>query len=785
MTNKLIIPKITSILTAAFMLLIPCVAYGGSVDNPEYFGTVSYGSTYNAEDKITDSFYYSDEWFRQDPEVRNDALALVSMQLVAAAVDDDADGMGGTYLKKLGFEQIGFYGFDEEEPEGCNFTWGIKTVGSGEDTFTLAVIVIQSHSDEQTAKQTGWWQNFFVNGETITEEHYSYGKAADYALEGIKALETGGNVKYWITGQSRGGAIASTLAARLKSDENNVYAYTFEAPGNVEQDAVSDNEQEYGYIHDYVCDDDIVAMVPPWDMTRYGVEHRLNTDETTDKLFQVLEKMGSDAAEIAEDHNTEEIKELSTGLIRLLKDAVPSREEYSADRTDIFTNDRGEEIQIVYNYQDLIKNLMQVVFGNVFEGLDLDVIMDKLEEILPAVSDLYKAVKEESDINYYKAADGLVSFLEKAGIVLPLALEDVYALLKLAGPAMINPEFVPESETITLDELFDCLGNVVTLFTNRRDLIYSHQFDTIIGRLKVLAEEPAIESFDIAIDEPSPGDDALAYAVKASDVIGNSGNSWLTASASLKTDDKTIQNDKVYYLDITFDSVGHSIPEDFAVTVNGKEPVEPIDIKYADGVSKIQGTWEFVTGEPQEACVSFDMEGHGEETELIYVEEGSLLRYAQLPDVPEMVSDSTGYFIFAGWYDENGLSSENVYAENGITLHAKWIRLVDDIEIIYEIPSVGDEVGMPEVPDGADYEITSLSFSDEDWNEVTTVKDARPININFEIGTVSEEIPFLTEEDEDGTEEYKGVLTINGEEAEAYYDFEGNVVLGSYTFIPQ
>ena len=277
------------------MLLLPCAIRAGEAEESERFGLVNWYSTYSSGSTIQDSFYFTDDWFMQDPEVQNDALALVSMQLTAAAVTDDEDGTGISFLKSLGFEQTGLSGFEEADPQGCNFTWGTKTIGTGEDAFTLVAIAIQSGSLDQNVKSIAWRQNFLVNGENISAEHASYAAAADYATANIARLGIGGNVKYWVTGQSRGGAIAGALAVRLKNDANSVYAYTFEAPANVEQSALTDQAQDYGYIHNYLCSDDIVTMIPPWGMTRYGVEHRLNTDETTQPLPEMLQKIGSEA----------------------------------------------------------------------------------------------------------------------------------------------------------------------------------------------------------------------------------------------------------------------------------------------------------------------------------------------------------------------------------------------------------------------------------------------------------------------------------------------------------
>ena len=96
--------------------------------SPWKIGTVNYYSTGEGNNIITDSYYYSDEWFFEDPTVRNDALALISMQLTAAAVDDRADGLGPAFLDELGFSETGYVKCPDDDPNACNYTWGKKTI---------------------------------------------------------------------------------------------------------------------------------------------------------------------------------------------------------------------------------------------------------------------------------------------------------------------------------------------------------------------------------------------------------------------------------------------------------------------------------------------------------------------------------------------------------------------------------------------------------------------------------------------------------------------------------
>ena len=213
---RVIILTVTVMILAAGMMLMT-----GCGKSYEYkFGELDWYSTYRDKadetemKTIRDSFYYSDGWFSDSPESENKELALASMQLAASSVTDDEDGAGASFLKEMGFEEVGFSDFSSDDPDDCNYTWGRKKLDDG----VLVAVAVQSASDDPAIKNKGWKQNFTVNDPESEEpggEHYAYSMAVDKVIDDIAALGGQGKVKYWITGQSRGGAIANILAARL------------------------------------------------------------------------------------------------------------------------------------------------------------------------------------------------------------------------------------------------------------------------------------------------------------------------------------------------------------------------------------------------------------------------------------------------------------------------------------------------------------------------------------------------------------------------------------------
>lgn len=480
------IRKLTAFSLALMMAFAALMLSGCGKSYEHIFGDVEWLSTYkekssDPEETIKDSFYYSDDWFSDDPYAENKELALASMQLAASCVTDEEDGMGAVFLRSMGFEEIGFSDFRSSDPDDCNYTWARKTAGDR----TIVAVAIQSASSDPKIKNKGWKQDFIINEPGSADpsgEHYAYGKAADKVADDIAALAGDGDTAFWITGQSRGGAIANVLAVRLqeKLDTAKVFAYTFEAPATVDAEAAG----SYKNIHNYICSDDLVTHIPMWGMTRYGVTHDLKTKDTDEGLADALEALGSDAAGMKPRIVIDDaVDRLSANL----EARIPSRAEYSAERTDSWTDADGKKHDLTYSYQDATAKLMDLVFRENSSGSLIEGLASKKGELENAIGYLTEGVKAESaggdpTADYWEAARGLYAVLSKVDDGgLPVSEEDLYKVVRLAAPVLITiPKDggEPDAELLT-----DVIGY-------SRELTYSHQFDTIIARLKILAPTP-------------------------------------------------------------------------------------------------------------------------------------------------------------------------------------------------------------------------------------------------------------------------------------------------------
>ena len=695
------------------------------VSNPRMiYGTCEWYSTYQSGTTVKDSYKYSDDWFFGKAADRNDDLALVSMQLSAASITNELDGAGAKFLNDLGFNEVGMTDFASDDPEDFNYTWGRKTIGRGFNKYTLVAVVVQSYTFDSAVKDKGWVQNFTVNGSEATDEHYSFKKAADKMIDSIVQLGKDGNVKFWVMGQSRAGAIANVVGARLKDrtggKSDRVYTYTFEAPNTVSSSAVPNNSSDYAYIHNYTASDDIVAMVPMWDMTVYGTRHYIDTADVDEGLAQKMTEMAVPAAAEMEGYNHDKNLETADRIITNLTAAVPTRAEYSQVRNDKFT----------YTYQDTFVNLMHVIFSGETK-VDAEALTSQMNDLIPCVDHLFSAVKNNNDDEYYEAAVLVKKFFDDNGQKIGLSETDYYALFKLAGGIIIKTDYVPEPGE---DEAQTMLGRIAPLFdiaVSAKNLTLSHQFDTTIARLKMMSADPSVDKVDITVSAPKAGDELLLTpsAVSSSGALLRAvdarGRAWLTSSSKWLTSDASLEDNKVYYLDVTLTSVGHKLTSATPVTINGNLPVEPLTVTYKDGTYIAHGVWEFVIGTPSDVNVSFDAQGISEAPAAVKVPYGTMMKYTKLPDLGTYTQGDLMY-RHNGWVSSDGRSSDDVTVTGDITLQADWINLINKIEITFNVPGMGESVPEATTPDGAHYRMSSSYATDSEYNNVETI--AKPDN---------------------------------------------------------
>lgn len=99
-------------------------------------------------------------------------------------------------------------------------------------------------------------------------------------------LDSSVDTAYWVTGHSRGAAIANIIGARLYSEGKTAYTYTFAAPNTT----TASNPSTYKGIYNIVNTDDLVPQLPmeAWGFVKYGKTYKASIAGSYEKEWEKL-----------------------------------------------------------------------------------------------------------------------------------------------------------------------------------------------------------------------------------------------------------------------------------------------------------------------------------------------------------------------------------------------------------------------------------------------------------------------------------------------------------------
>ena len=221
------------------------------------------------------------DMFRQDSIIYNHQLAQFAAELSALAYGRDENNSGAPISRRL--TDLGF-----SHDRIRQFNYGASTMPDYHNVaFTLAhqnfyidgaernvimVVIRGTHGDE-------WHSNFYVGTGII---HYGFNRATERVLAELntymndlasRRLSNPNTNIIFITGHSRGAAVANLLAADLNRVQslvhpNNLFTYTFATPNTTR------NPVEYRNIFNFVNAEDFVTFVPltlsGWGFWKHG-----------------------------------------------------------------------------------------------------------------------------------------------------------------------------------------------------------------------------------------------------------------------------------------------------------------------------------------------------------------------------------------------------------------------------------------------------------------------------------------------------------------------------------
>ena len=178
---------------------------------------------------------------------------------------------------------------------GCAI--GKKTIEKGDKKCTLVLCAIRG-----AGYQDEWGGNMYVGKEETA--HSGFEAAAEdvkrylenYIDKVSDEIPPDEEIKVWLVGYSRAGAVANLTAAKLDDGgigavkRENVYAYCFECPQNTTaSDAGAD---KYRNIVNIINPIDLIPRVAPsednWSFSRYGVTYELPSPTNTTKKYKTF-----------------------------------------------------------------------------------------------------------------------------------------------------------------------------------------------------------------------------------------------------------------------------------------------------------------------------------------------------------------------------------------------------------------------------------------------------------------------------------------------------------------
>ncbi len=278
--------------------------------NPEYTGVIQCPETVGG---LKAAFYYTDDFFAHAPDQYDASLAQASLVLAAASCND---GSGKTQSRSVeaALVRMGFSDFQANEDyqktptvDSMGVAAAKKKISLPSGKYTLVSVQMRSAGYEKE-----WESNFDPGTEG---DHKGFAESAEKAKafleEYLAAKKVKGDVIFWITGYSRGAAVANLLAGSLDGmaatggdaaqlggialEKGRIYAYTFATPaGTIRSDAKAD---AYTNIFNIISPYDLVPRVAPerWGFQRFGNDVCLPQEGDTDfpeKLAAMQKQLG-------------------------------------------------------------------------------------------------------------------------------------------------------------------------------------------------------------------------------------------------------------------------------------------------------------------------------------------------------------------------------------------------------------------------------------------------------------------------------------------------------------
>ena len=239
------------------------------------------GITKYENQTVTMTIPWSFDYFGNSAEIYNNNLAIAGLVLSANSNSDKSSKVDST-LRELGFRDTVSHYYDGEGYDGFNRvgqTFGYQKIAiDGVQTNIIAVIC------RGTQDGTSDLASDILTNEAgyLLAANDVYGHLDAYLKSHNLTFDD--NIRFFIAGHSRGGAVAADLAVLLSSytATENIFAYTFASPSTISTPVDTEIlgvrvNSCFRNIFNIVNNADIVPQLLPWHY-RFGLDKCFGTD---------------------------------------------------------------------------------------------------------------------------------------------------------------------------------------------------------------------------------------------------------------------------------------------------------------------------------------------------------------------------------------------------------------------------------------------------------------------------------------------------------------------------
>lgn len=295
------------------------------------------------------SFHYKSEYFEKDATVFNKDLALLSSGMSMMA---ESEATIKNFYNSVYFDEVETHYVEHTKDSVCYALASRKY-----ESYDLISVVVSGNN-----YGLEWANNALVG---LEGDHEGFSLRANDIYASLKTfLADHTNYKIWISGYSRGGAIANVLSHYILSKEEieiaqkDMFVYTFECPKGLDKN----NAPEYNNVFNVLYSGDLVTYVGPseYGFARCGKDIDLfTTSEDFDNKIKAFDEDISIPSFAEYDSLLPENIHISNEIDGL-KDIVSYITRVPESESYISLNTRSD---YVTNVQDAIQTAVSIFFG--------------------------------------------------------------------------------------------------------------------------------------------------------------------------------------------------------------------------------------------------------------------------------------------------------------------------------------------------------------------------------------------------------------------------------------